>query len=104
MFCRQRHRGPMAVVVEAPGGMQRLQHNLPVLGELPCCEVPAHSGDSSYPSLAWQQRSARVAVQRAAAAGSWLKVGLSPRPAASLCVALHELSCSAVGSDLGALL
>ena len=58
-----------------------MQHNVPALGELPCCEVPAHSGDSTYPSLAWQQRSARVAVQRAAAAGSWLKVrgpGLLP--------------------------
>ena len=86
----------MAVLVEAPGGVQRMQHNLPALGELPCCEVPAHSGDSAYPSLAWQQRSARVAVQRVAAAGSWLKVRLWPRPAASLGVALHDLTCFAV--------
>ncbi len=86
MSCRQRHRGPMAVVVEAPGGVQRMQHNLPALGELPCCDMPAHSGDSAYPSLAWQQRSARVAVQRAAAAGTWLKVRLKGPGFLSVCV------------------
>ena len=74
MRCRQRHRGPVVVVTQAAGGAQRLHHDMPLLADFPCCDIPARAGDSKYPPLQWQQRAAKVAVQRAAAHGPWLQV------------------------------
>lgn len=70
---RQRHRGPMVMVTQAVGGAQRLHHDMLVLTDFPCCDIPARAADSKYPPLQWQQRAAKVAVHRAAAHGSWLQ-------------------------------
>ena len=77
MLChgyRQRHRGPVVIVTQAAGGAHRLHHDMPVLADFPCCDIPARPSDSKYPPLQWQQRAAKVAVQRLAAHGSWLQV------------------------------
>eukprot|EP00884_Botryococcus_braunii_P021811 jgi/Botrbrau1/8313/Bobra.0081s0002.1 len=70
---REKYRGPLVLVIEANGGVSRLVHELPLLEEFPCCEVPANSADSAYPALAWQKRAARSAVHRVAGAALWLK-------------------------------
>lgn len=75
--CRQRHRGPVVMVTQAAGGAQRLHHDMPVLSDFPCCDIPGRSADGKYPPLQWQQRAAKVAVHRAAAHGSWLQVHLT---------------------------
>lgn len=62
------------MVTQAAGGAQRLHHDMPVLSDFPCCDIPGRSADSKYPPLQWQQRAAKVAVHRAAAHGSWLQV------------------------------
>lgn len=64
----------MVMVTQAVGGAQRLYHDMPVLADFPCCDIPARAADSKYPPLQWQQRAAKVAVHRAAAHGSWLQV------------------------------
>jgi len=79
---RQRHRGPLAVVAEAPGGAARLARAVPALDGFPVVEVPAHSADAAYPHLGWQPRAARVAVQRVAAHGPWLRARPLARPTA----------------------
>ncbi len=71
--CRERHRGPLVIVAEAPGGAARLNRAMPLLAEFPVCEVPPHSADSSYLSLGWQAKAARAAVSRLAAAGPWFQ-------------------------------
>ena len=71
---RERHRGPVVMVTQAASGAQQLQHDLPILADFPCCHMTAKLADSRYPPLQWQQRAAKVAVQRAAAQGSWLQV------------------------------
>ena len=78
MSCRERHRGPVVMVTQAASGAQRLQHDLPILADFPCCHITAKLADSRYPPLQWQQRAAKVAVQRAAAQGSWLQVKHHP--------------------------
>ena len=80
MLChgyRQRHRGPVVIVTQAAGGAHRLHHDMPVLADFPCCDMPARPADSKYPPLQWQQRAAKVAVQRLAAHGSWLQVAMN---------------------------
>ena len=79
-MCRERHRGPLVIVTEAPGGTARLTRSMPLLAEFPMCEVPPHSNDSVYPSLSWQPKATRRAVMRLAAAAPWFKVSsvLSP--------------------------
>ena len=67
------------MAAESPGGAGKLVRELPLLGELPLIDVPAHSTDSDYPAIAWQPRAARIAVHRATAAAAWLRV----RPALS---------------------
>ena len=62
------------MVTQAAGGAQRLHHDMPVLSDFPCCDIPGRSADSKYPPLQWQQRAAKVAVHRAAAHGAWLQV------------------------------
>lgn len=64
----------MVMVTQAVGGAQRLHHDMPVLTDFPCCDIPARAADSKYPPLQWQQRAAKVAAHRAAAHGSWLQV------------------------------
>lgn len=73
-ICRERHRGPLVIVAEAPGGSARLTQAMPLLAEFPMCEVPPHSADSAYPSLSWQPKATRRAVMRLAAAAPWLEV------------------------------
>ena len=101
--CRHHHRGPIMIVTEAAGGLQRMQHDVPSLADFPCCEVPSRVADSKYPPLQWQQRAAKVAVHRIAAAGFWLQVLLNaassgPNPS-SICSNtsqtqhLHHPSC-----------
>ncbi|CAL8464190.1 g3725 [Coccomyxa elongata] len=70
---RERHRGPLMVVAEVPGGVERLTRDMPLLAEFPTCQVPAHSADGVYPSLGWQPKAARTAVMRLAAAGPWFQ-------------------------------
>ncbi|KAK9830879.1 hypothetical protein WJX81_001263 [Elliptochloris bilobata] len=70
---RQRHRGPLAVVVEVLGGLARLARAVPALDAFPSIEVPAHSADGAYPSLGWQPRATQTAVKRIAAHGPWLR-------------------------------
>lgn len=64
------------IVTEAAGGLQRMQHDVPIVADFPCCEVPVKASDSKYPPLQWQQRAAKVAVHRVAAAGAWLQVAM----------------------------
>lgn len=73
---RHHHRGAIMIVTEAAGGLQRMQHDVPILADFPCCEVPTKPADSRYPPLQWQQRAAKVAVHRIAASGCWLQVTL----------------------------
>ena len=61
-------------MAEMPGGLARLARAVPALDAFPCLEIPAHSADSAYPTLGWQPRAVRTAVQRAAAHGPWLRV------------------------------
>ncbi len=86
---RERHRGPLAVAAESPGGAGKLVRELPLLGELPLIDLPAHSTDSDYPAIAWQPRAARIAVHRATTAAAWLRVGATIRYAVSIWVALY---------------
>lgn len=72
--CRERHKGPVVIVVECPGGMALAARELPILTEFPLVEACCHSTDSSYPSLQWQPRAARIAAMRIVAARDWLKV------------------------------
>ena len=71
---RERHKGPVALVVECPGGVALATRELPILTEFPLVEATSHSTDSSYPSLQWQPRAARIAAMRIVAARDWLKV------------------------------
>ncbi len=64
------------MVVEAPGGFRRLCRTLPILDSYPCADLPPTLADSSYPSLGWQPRAARVGVMRLAGAATWLQVGI----------------------------
>ena len=64
----------MALVVECPGGVALATRELPILTEFPLVEATSHSTDSSYPSLQWQPRAARIAAMRIVAARDWLKV------------------------------
>lgn len=82
--CRHHHRGPIMIVTEAAGGLQRMQHDVPTLANFPCCEVPSRLADSKYPPLQWQQRAAKVAVHRIAAAGFWLQVLLNAASSGSI--------------------
>ena len=84
---RERHKGPVAVVLEVPGGAAKACRSLPLLTEFPVIEAAAHSADSAYPSLQWQPRAAKIAVLRIIAASVWVK-------ASFLCVApLHVGLC-----------
>ena len=49
---------------------------MPVLTELPACDLPACAADSIYPAIGWQPRAARVAMMRLSQAGPWLQVML----------------------------
>jgi hypothetical protein len=80
-MCRERYKGPLMVVAEAPGGARKLTRAMPLLVEFPVCEVPPHTADSSYPSLGWQSKAARMAVVRLAAAGPWFQVRTRTRVA-----------------------
>ena len=73
-MCRERYRGPLLACVEAPGGWQTLVRAMPVLTELPACDLPSTAADCLYPALGWQSRAARVAVVRLAQAAPWLQV------------------------------
>ena len=73
-YCRERHRGPLVIVTESPGGAARLTRSMPLLAEFPLCQVPPHSNDSVYPSLSWQPKAARRALMRLAAAAPWFRV------------------------------
>ena len=75
---RERHRGPLVVIAEAPGGEARLRRALPLLAEFPLAAIPPHSGDSAYPALGWQPKAARAAVIRLAAAAPWFQVRVAP--------------------------
>ena len=89
------------MVTQAVGGAQRLHHDMPVLADFPCCDIPARAADSKYPPLQWQQRAAKVAVHRAAAHGSWLQV-LSPSGPwfnAQLFIRFLEVLCCSMPSE-----
>ena len=77
----------MVIVTQAAGGAHRLHHDMPVLADFPCCDIPARAADSKYPPLQWQQRAAKVAVQRLAAHGSWLQVALQSHHQHDACIA-----------------
>lgn len=66
------------MVTQAADGAQRLHHDMPILADFPCCDIPGRAGDSKYPPLQWQQRAAKVALQQAAAHGPWLQVLIYP--------------------------
>lgn len=91
---RESYRGPLLVAVQAAGGYQRLQHAVPLLADLPCVDVPAVAEDSVLPPLGWQQRAARAAVARLAAAGPWLRVLASTWPTACAFRSVRSRRCS----------
>ena len=62
--------------MEAPGGAAGLARALPVVGEMPACDLPVTAQDCLYPALAWQARAARVALVRVLQAAPWLKVSM----------------------------
>ncbi|KAK9798895.1 hypothetical protein WJX73_003389 [Symbiochloris irregularis] len=71
---RERHRGPMVMVVEAPEGSHRLSRTLPFLSDFPCADIPPCLQDStSYPTLQWQAKAAKVGIARAFGAAYWLQ-------------------------------
>ncbi|KAK9824549.1 hypothetical protein WJX72_011249 [[Myrmecia] bisecta] len=70
---REHFKGPLVVVTEAPGGSAKLTHDIPLLADFPCCDIPAHTADSMYSALGWQQRAARTAVHRIALTAGWFK-------------------------------
>jgi hypothetical protein len=72
--CRERHKGPVAIVVECPGGVALAARVLPILTEFPLLEAACHSGDSAYPSLQWQPRAAKIATLRIVSSAVWIKV------------------------------
>lgn len=76
MPCRERHKGPVAIVMEVPGGSAKAVREMPLLTEFPLIEVAVHSADSAYPSLQWQPRAVKIAVLRLIAAGVWVRVSL----------------------------
>lgn len=43
---REKHRGPVLVATQAPSASCRLQHEMPILNDFPCVEVPPHLDDS----------------------------------------------------------
>ena len=71
--CREKFRGPLLACVEAPGGAVLLARALPVVAEMPACDLPTTAQDCLYPALAWQARAARVGVHRVLQAAPWLK-------------------------------
>lgn len=73
-IARERHRGPMLMLVEAPGGWARLARSVPLLEQYPCADMSCTAADSAYPSLGWQPRAARIGIMRLASAASWLQV------------------------------
>ena len=75
---RERHKGPVAVVLELPGGAARAVRDMPLLTEFPLIEAAAHSADCAYPPLQWQPRAVKIAVLRSIAAAVWVKARTFP--------------------------
>lgn len=74
-ICRERHRGPMVMVVNSPEGSHRLSRTLPFLSDFPCADIPPCLQDcAAYPTLQWQAKAAKVGLARAVRAAYWLQV------------------------------
>lgn len=71
---RERHKGPLVVVLECPGGATWLSKEVPMLRDVPVIESSLHSMDSQYASIAWQPRAVEVAMLRTAQMPSMMKV------------------------------
>eukprot|EP00873_Tetraselmis_striata_P038899 jgi/Tetstr1/459163/TSEL_004609.t1 len=63
---KQTQRAPTVIVVESPMGLHNISHEMPILTEMPAVAVAAHSDDSAYPALGWQQHAVFQGVQRLA--------------------------------------
>lgn len=64
---RERFRGPMVAVCQAAERSADMRRFMPVLGDLPCVDLPFRRADSQgLPSLFWQASAARTALLRVA--------------------------------------
>lgn len=45
---REQQRGPSVVTCQCPGGSQRLQQDMPLLGDMPCVDKPAAPEDGRW--------------------------------------------------------
>ncbi|GAB4815178.1 hypothetical protein N2152v2_002224 [Parachlorella kessleri] len=70
---RDRSSAPGLMLLSAPDASD-LQHNVPVLADFPCANVPAEGqGAQAFPALGWQMQQTRAVLQQLVIMPQWLQ-------------------------------
>jgi DNA polymerase epsilon subunit 1 len=67
----QERRGPTLVVVQAPMTARQCRKSMSLLTEFPLVMMPVNTKDGDFPALLWQNRIARIMIQRFLFFPSW---------------------------------
>jgi hypothetical protein len=67
----QERKGPTLAVVQAPMTVRQCRKSMSLLSEFPLVMMPVNTKDGDFPALLWQNRIARIMIQRFLFFPSW---------------------------------